>query len=248
MKIISIFLILFSLGASEIVDDLFDDGNNSMLAERYEDAIQTYESILVLGYQSGELYYNLGNAYYRNDNLGQAIWAYSKAQYILPRNINIKHNLEVSMAQKIDRIDMPKPFFLLKLYREIKLKYNLQEWILFGSIILLAQAFWILSIQIGWLNSSFNQSLVSLFTFIVISIHGISVDKYLENNRTQTGIVIANNINAYSGPYFGEKTILFKINEGSNVDIVQRQNDWFEIILIDGKKGWIPNSAVRKLK
>ena len=124
MKIISIFLILFSLGlgSSEIVDDLFDDGNNSMVSERYEDAIQTYESILALGYQSGELFYNLGNAYYRNDNLGQAIWAYSKAQYILPRNINIKHNLEVSMAQKIDRIDMPKPFFLLKFLRLCFLK------------------------------------------------------------------------------------------------------------------------------
>tara|TARA_B110000438_G_scaffold97718_1_gene96757 strand:- start:25 stop:771 length:747 start_codon:yes stop_codon:yes gene_type:complete len=248
MRNICIFLILLSSGSSEISDDLFYEGNTSMVQERYDDAIQTYESILSLGYESGELYYNLGNAYYRKDYLGQAIWAYSKAKDLLPRDINVKHNLEVSIAERIDRIDMPKPFFILKIYRGIKSKYNLQEWILFGSTILLVQAILIFGIQVGWLNRNFNQLFVPMLTSVVISIHGITMDKYLENNRKHTGIVIANDINAYSGPYFGDNTILFQINEGSNVDIQQSQKDWVEVLLIDGKKGWVPSESVRKLK
>ena len=53
---------------------------------------------------------------------------------------------------------------------------------------------------------------------------------------------------AYSGPFYGNKTILFRINEGSIADVSNTQKDWTEIILIDGKKGWVPNESIRMLR
>ena len=62
------------------------------------------------------------------------------------------------------------------------------------------------------------------------------------------GVVISNGVDAYSGPFYGENTVLFRINEGSIADIQKTQKNWMEIILIDGKKGWIPTQSIRTLK
>jgi SH3-like domain-containing protein len=74
------------------------------------------------------------------------------------------------------------------------------------------------------------------------------LDKYFQEKRTNTAVVIANGVDAYSGPFYGENTVLFRINEGSIADIHQTQKDWVEIILMDGKKGWIPAESMRSIK
>ena len=80
MMIRFIIIILFSsLCWASIEENLFYEGNTHMIAENYNDAVQVYETILNLGYKSSELYYNLGNAYYRLNFIGQSIWAYMNA-------------------------------------------------------------------------------------------------------------------------------------------------------------------------
>ena len=70
------------------------------------------------------------------------------------------------------------------------------------------------------------------------------MDSYIDKQRKKSAVVISNNVNAYSGPFYGSSSILFQINEGIKVDISNQQKDWLEIILIDGKKGWIPSESV----
>ena len=79
-------------------------------------------------------------------------------------------------------------------------------------------------------------------------IHFIALDKYLQEKRTNTAVIIGNGVDAYSGPFYGNKTILFRINEGSIADVSNTQKDWTEIILIDGKKGWVPNESIRMIR
>ncbi|MGY8787903.1 MAG: tetratricopeptide repeat protein [Fidelibacterota bacterium] len=248
MKKLYLILILCSIGVADIPSDLFSQANDAMIYEKYEDAIQVYESILDLGYDNAELYYNLGNAYYRLHYLGQAIWAYSNVLKISPRDQDTQHNLAVAGARRIDRIDLPKPFVLLQTYRDIKSNFTLKEWIMIGSLILLFQALWGFSLQFGWIQGAVSQSILTGLIFLTVGIHGIALDKYFQEKRTNSGIVIANGVDAYSGPFYGENTILFRINEGSRADLHQSQKDWVEIILIDGKKGWIPAESIRALK
>ena len=236
------------MGLADIPNDLFSQGNNAMIAEKYDDALQLYESILEIGYHDSNLYYNLGNAYYRLHYIGHAIWAYSQASILAPRDIDIQHNLDVTLARRIDRIELPESFFLLKMYRAIKSNLTLREWIVLGSIILLFQSMWVFGLQFGWFRGNMSQSILTGLMVLTLGIHGIAADKYFQNNRTNTGVVIANGVDAYSGPFYGENTVLFRINEGSLADIKQSQKDWVEIILIDGKKGWIPSESIRTLK
>ena len=248
MRHILFILMFLSNGFADIPNDLLEQGNDAMIYEKYEDAIQTYESILELGHEHADLYYNLGNAYYRLHYIGQAIWAYSNGLKISPRDTDFHHNLSVAKARRIDRIDMPEPFLLLKIYRDIKSNITLQEWIVFGSLVLLFQALWVFGLQFGWIRGSMSQSILTGLIVVTLGIHVVAADKYFQDNRTNTGVVIANGVDAYSGPFYGENTLLFRINEGSFADIHQTQKDWVEIILIDGKKGWIPTESIRALK
>ena len=104
---------MISSGFSELADGVYIEANKALIAENYYDAISKYESILNDGYESAELYYNLGNAYYRSEQLGKSIWAYSNALDIAPRNRDVAHNLSMANAQIVDRIEMPKSFVFI---------------------------------------------------------------------------------------------------------------------------------------
>ena len=91
-------LMFLSIGFADIPNDLLIQGNDAMIYEKYKDAIQTYESILELGHEHADLYYNLGNAYYRLHYIGQAIWAYSNALKNSPRDTDFHIHLHHSIG------------------------------------------------------------------------------------------------------------------------------------------------------
>ncbi len=98
------------------INKVFLEANEALIAENYNDAIDKYESILNNGYESTELYYNLGNAYYRAEYIGKSIWAYKNALEISPRNSDIAHNLSIANTRIVDRIEMPKSFIFITIY------------------------------------------------------------------------------------------------------------------------------------
>jgi tetratricopeptide (TPR) repeat protein len=239
---------MFSFLSAEIPEILFEDGNRSMSEGNYKDAIQAYESILKLGYETGDLYYNLGNAYYRLHSIGLSAWAYYNALSMKPRDKDIIHNLQVTQARQVDRIEMPEPFILLDIYRRAKDIFTFRELLFMGSCLLLVEALLVFFIQFGLLLGSLYRHILTLMIIVTLGVHGIAIDKYFQNKRSHYGVIIANGVNTYSGPYFEENTVLFRINEGMKVEIHKTQDDWIEIILIDGKKGWIPTESIRILR
>ena len=86
-----------------------------------------------------------------------------------------------------------------------------------------------------------------LLTVLSILIHAIALDKYWSQSDHISGILITNGVDVYSGPFERDDSILFRVNEGTKADIVAWEDLWVEIILIDGKKGWIPAGTIRKL-
>jgi len=248
MRIALIIFLLLSNGFCGIIHNLFLKGNEAMIDEEYGDAIQTYESILDIGYENSDLYYNLGNAYYRSHIIGQSIWAYTNALEMAPRDKDIGHNLSVANARIIDRIEMPDTFILLYAYRSIKSYLTIYEWFLFGSALLLIQALWFLSLQFGLLQGKVPKVISTSLISLVMMTHIIGMDSYFQKQRSNTTVVIANGVDAYSGPFYGNNSILFQVNEGSIAEISNNQKDWVEIILIDGKKGWVPSESIRTIK
>ena len=79
-------------------------------------------------------------------------------------------------------------------------------------------------------------------------VHAVILDMVFERKRTSNEAIIVRKSDAQSGPFLGDNKVLFQINEGSVVEVLEEKNNWSEIILIDGKKGWVLSNTLRKMK
>ena len=83
---------------------------------------------------------------------------------------------------------------------------------------------------------------------VIITVHFVILDMAFERKRISNEAIVVEKSNAQSGPFLGDNKVLFKINEGSVVEIIDEKNNWSEIILIDGKKGWVLSNTLRRMK
>ena len=127
-KLIIIFITLCSLNNTHANDSLFLQANEEYINEKYEIAISIYDSILSNGFQSSELFYNLGNCFYKKNDWANAIWYYEKSLKIDINNKNAKHNLEIVNLKIVDRIEtMPQIFYKIWWKNLINL-FSIKAW------------------------------------------------------------------------------------------------------------------------
>ena len=240
-------LVFFSNVFSKDFDENFYKANNYYNNSKYLESINIYESILAAGWESSNLYYNLGNSYFRQNQIGQSIWAYNKALKMDPRNEDLIKNLSIAEAKIKDRILLPDEFYFVKVYGNIKSRYTLKEWLLVGGIIVLFTVVSFLISEFHIFNNLKIVRVVKILILLTVTIHIVILDKFFDDDDDKFGIIIDNQVKAYSGPFYGDNSILFNINEGTEVMIKQHQQNWTEIILLDGKSAWITTNKIRVL-
>ena len=240
-------LVFFSNVFSKDFDENFYKANNYYNNSKYLESINIYESILAGGWESSNLYYNLGNSYFRQNQIGQSIWAYNKALKMDPRNEDLIKNLSIAEAKIKDRIILPDEFYFVKVYGNFKSRYTLKEWLLAGGIIVLFTVVSFLISEFHIFNNLKILRVVKILILLTVTIHIVILDKFFDEKEHKLGIIIDNQVKAYSGPFYGDNSILFSINEGTEVMIKQTQKDWLEIILLDGKRAWITSDKIRLL-
>ena len=101
--------------------------------------------------------------------------------------------------------------------------------------------------EFGILDIVFVNRTQIFLLIMTIVIHGLALDKYWEIFDREEGVIVSSVVNVRSAPVEHEEKVIFRIHEGLKVDIAQSQPGWFEIILLDGKKGWIPYKSLLKL-
>ena len=228
--------------------ELFLEANEMYINENYNRSIEIYESIIRSDLTNSSVFYNLGNSYFRINKYGQAIWAYRNANRISPRDKDILHNLKIAELFKLDRINQPKSFIFHEFYKEIKSNFTLFEWLLIGSVL-----FFLLSL-ISFYQSYYDlrtrilTNIPQVMLVLIIIVHFIAMDKYFQEKKIGKEGIILEEVDARSAPLFGNNKILFQINEGSMVEVLEEKNDWSQIILLDGKEGWITSKSIRKMK
>lgn len=242
-----ILLMMISISFSERFSEKFDIANSYYNNSKYNKSIQLYKEIIDDGFHSEYLYFNLGNAYYRNGMLGQSIWAYNKAISINPRLEDVKYNLEIVSSKIKDRVILPPEFLLVHLYISFKSIFSYYEWLMIGSIMVLFTASFFVSLKLFIFNNHIIKKINFISVLITFLVHLIILDVFLEKNEKQYGIIIFDNVSAYSGPFYGDNTILFTLNEGTKAQLSQEQGEWFEILILNGGKGWIPKDKIRIL-
>ena len=237
------FFQLFVLGND--VNTQYSNAVNAYKNNQYELAIQEFESILDKKWDSPELYYNLGNAFYRSGNIPGAIWSYESCLQLLPTHVDAKYNLQIANLKVKDRIDLPEPPMYLKIYMVIKERFSPSTWV---SI----SAFLILLLSISYALLHVFQFVVARYISILFSIlffcsFLFTFHSIWTSNSVNEGILFHSTIEVMSEPNMFS-TRLFKVHEGLKVSTNQVLDNWVKIELIDGKTGWIQNSQIRLIQ
>jgi len=246
LSTIVIFLSIVSTLRAEISDDeipsLFRQTNSLYARGEYEEAIKGYQAILKSGWESGPLYYNLANTYFKLNNLGRAILNYRKAWNLSPGDPEITKNLEYAREGLRDDIAALPLSAWARAKRAVILQFPLGIWIgLTAALYFLTIAWLIAGLLIRPLRKKTPLILKWLGGTLVLSII-ISILAY-SFYQTPGAIILQPTVSVRYGPAESDAAA-FKLHEGTEVKVVRRKDGWLQIALPDGKSGWLPADSL----
>jgi hypothetical protein len=230
-------------------EGLFQDGNRLYQQNDFGGALEAYQAVLRSGSESGDLYYNLGNAYFKNGDLGRAILSYERALRLDPGDSDTRANLELARSLTADAIEpMPRFWVLSALDWWVKLLPRM------GLAALVALT-WLaatggLCVRIlgrrqgarplgGWLMAGGGVGLL-LFGITLLAREGVL-------GETEWGIILAQEVAVQSAPSSEDDLTLFHVHEGTRVRLDQRTQEWSEVVLEDGRVGWVPSGSLEEI-
>ena len=229
-------LINFGQGSIQNGNELYEQG-------QYQEAVDVYSSLIADEQVSADLYYNLGNSYYRNDEIGKSIWAYESALKFDPDHEDALFNLNFVNAQTIDKIDISRQGFGHWL-QGIVFTENINFWVYLGiscSVLLsLLIILFIKSVKGRKRNLLLLASTaiaVVLMTSVVIG--AIHKERLTSRDRA---IVISELAEIKMSP-LESATTSFSLGAGAKVKLVDSKDDWIQIE-INGNKGWVMRESV----
>lgn len=208
--------------------------NDHYAKNQYQKAGEIYQSLINDGQTNGYLFYNLGNTYLRLGKLGPSILNYVHAKQFLPRDEALDANMRVAILRTQDQLELPSTNGLGSFFFWVN-KFTQNEQLIFLGIINLI--FWlVLSIWIVRRTELWNLARKTMMVFLVVTILSVG-SKIVLDSKNFIGVILAKNVEVKSDRGVNNVT-LFQLHEGSVVSIIASQNDWYQIKLNDGKKGW----------
>ena len=248
-KIIAIITGLFvavSMFAATTVS--LDSANAAYKRGDYEKASKAYESILSAGFESSELYYNLGNTYYRLKDIPKSILNFERAKLLNPEDEDINYNLNLVNSFIVDKVTPLPEFIVLTWVRSVINKFSVNQWSLLGLGSFIASLLIILLFLFSgvarWRKLFFWTGALMLIISVVTTIFAFKSRSEIVNNNS--AIIISSVATAKSSPD-DASTDLFIIHEGTKVIINEELDDWSEIKLLDGSVGWVKTTDFEEI-
>ena len=235
MKLLFIFLTI-----------IFADANTQYAEGNYMEAAVLYEQVLV-EQPAPEVYYNLGNAYFKQGELAQAILAYERALRLKPSFKDAKHNLQFAQSRIIDNIEDTQSFFLSNWLKAVRNALRQRVWIIVSiSLFILALlGFFIFAFSqtIGLRKTAFYISIVSLIISVVACVNAGSL--YQRDTQRSEAIITQGIVNAKSSPDCSGND-LFTVHEGTKVEITEVIGDWC-CVQVGNNIGWMPLAYLERI-
>ncbi|WP_298139964.1 tetratricopeptide repeat protein [Flavobacterium sp.] len=247
-KFFYLFLFISASVFATDVSNPFVDGNLQYNDGKYEAAITSYESVLANGQQSAELYFNLGNCYYKLHKVAPAIYNYEKALQLNPNDQEIQTNLDFARKMAIDDIKIIPKVGFDKLISDFTSCYQYDTWawiaVVFGFVFLAFFIGYYFSLTAFKKRIYFTGMFVVLMVIIISVSAGISEKNRLETEKT--AIVFAETASVKGEPKASStETIL--LHEGTKVYILESIANWKKVQLTDETTGWISDEAIKEL-
>lgn len=247
-KFIQTILLLSICLGLKAQSPLLEQANQHYVAGKYEQAIESYNQILNNNQESAEVYYNLGNAYYKTNQFTLAILNYERAKLLAPNDEDIQFNLEMANQHVVDAINPLPQVFFIRWWNNLTNKLSVDGWartsvVSFILFLVLAGLFFFtpnglikrLSFWCGLLVI-----VISIFSFNFAARHKKRITEHNFAIITQTSVTVK------SSPA-DNGTDLFMIHEGLKVEIKDNLGQWLQIRLSDGNQGWLPSDSLERI-
>ncbi|MFT7072808.1 MAG: tetratricopeptide (TPR) repeat protein [Patiriisocius sp.] len=227
---------------------LFEKGKENYKSENYTEAIANWTKIVKSEQQSSEVYFNLGNAHYKLNQIGPSIYYYEKALQVDPADTDTKINLAFAENARIDAIEpLPKTVFS-KWYISMARLFTYEGWAYL--VVVFSMLFVLLFLLYYFGNSEskkrfyFSSAIVSVLLFLGVFIMAYSTFNDFKNDKP--AIIFAISTQIKTAPKMSSDDA-FVLHEGTKVQILDSDGDWLRIVLSDGKDGWIPKTDLKIL-
>jgi len=244
LVVILSLIVSFRLNA-QTNEELFAEANAHYANNEFEQAADLYKSIIDNGYNSAELYYNLGNTYFRLNKIPSAILYYERALRLTPNDPDIDFNLKIANLRIVDKFEPVPKLFFIDWYEYIQGYLNSGTWA--WVIVAFFWAAFIFLILFMLSKSPLIKKVV--FLFVLVSFLGalisflITNHTYYKEKNVEEGIIFTTSIYVKSAPD-DDSVDLFILHEGTKVEITERLEGWAEILLPNGNKGWVPSGIL----
>lgn len=247
-KLVYIFLALVLAGSSalaqnKILDSLWQAANDNYAMGHFSSAIDSYNAIYNSGYESAKLYYNLGNAYYRANNMGKAVLFYKKALKLEPSNVDAKANLAMAKARCVDKIEQVPEFMIVTWIRNVRDMLSSNAWCIIAVAAILMVA--IISLLFRFFLGSRGRKIASVFWLIGILLFLISLCFSISlYNKAKGGgeAVVVSAVGSIKSSPSQDGNPVFILHEGTDVKMLEKIEDWCKIEIADGRQGWVKSS------
>jgi tetratricopeptide (TPR) repeat protein len=225
--------------------DKFYQGVTYFTAGSYKEALQIWTDIYNTGYRSANLDYNIGNAYFKLNNIPSAILFYERAYLLKPADENINYNLQIARTLIVDRFQEIPELFFIKWYNFVSLFLSINSW---AKISITSFILFLLLLSLYIYSSRYRHKVIGFWLgvfFIVLSLTSLA---FTIRNKSlvydsHKAIISSPMVNGKSSPDKSGNDI-FVLHEGTKVTVEDEVGEWSEIRLSDGNKGWVPLNSI----
>jgi len=207
--------------------------------------LQVWTEIYTTGYRSANLDYNIGNAYFKLNNIPYAILFYERAYLLKPADEDINYNLQIARTLIVDRFQEIPELFFIRWYNFVSLFLSTNSW---AKISLTSFVLFLLLLSLYIYTSRYRLKVIGFWLAVFFIILSLSSLSFSARNKSlvydsHKAIITSPMVNGKSSPDKSGND-LFVLHEGTKVTVEDSVGEWVEIRLSDGNKGWIPTNSL----
>ena len=218
-------------------------------AEKYDEAASLYEKVLAEDGIAPEVYYNLGNCYYKQDRIALSVLNYERALRLNPSDSDVKANLALARGKTQDKVTPASELFFVSWWKQLAGMMSMSAWM---TVALIAFILMLTGILVYAFLSDIRLRKIGAYTAIVCLLLTVLANlcaltqHFIVINHSYA-IIMTPAVTVKSSPA-NTSTDLFIVHEGSKVEILDdTMAGWREVKLEEGKQGWIEQDVIAEI-